>query len=278
MATTTSFVLHPGLTGQLEGISFGARDFSHYLFGNTRIARRYGMQLAQRFIQEALPDQIDPCIDTVVLYENGHLPSASNELRNQFTYHLNRHLISHHVNAAEKMELCANGRLQEGSCLCGETTEAKLHTNRGRFERKRCIFVDDIKGSEHSEAEVRRVLVESNAASIHFVYFASTTQKEQGNDVAERLAKTTIKSLKDLDPLIYGSSLSLTTRFASFVLDAPHETFCQFLRRQEDDFVHRLLDVAISAGLHKGASSERNMGFLMWDVQARESLNLTDAF
>jgi hypothetical protein len=277
MANSTSSSLFPSISKDLEQLPFGARDFSHYAFGNTRIARRYGMQLAQRFIEESLPGNIDPCTDIVVLYLHPHLPSASNELRNHFAYHLNRHLISQNAKAAEKMELCT-GMPQQEACVCGKTKEAKLRTVKARFQGKRCVFVSDVKEADESEQDIRSTLVESQAASIHFVYFASFAETPPKANLVERLASAAVKSFKDLDPLIYSASFSLTMQFAAFVLGSPHDEFCQFLRRQEDDLVHRLLDVAMSSGYHKEAIYERNVGFLLWDVQARESLHLTDAF
>ncbi|KAF2731378.1 hypothetical protein EJ04DRAFT_514648 [Polyplosphaeria fusca] len=263
--------LHQITPGELDRLPFSARDFSLFQLGDTRLARGFGMQLAKHFTQRILAQEQGSAPGVVVLFAGPHIPTASNQLRHQFTYYLNRFLISQDRAIARNVDICAS---TDEPCRCEETGKVVMSTGDTQLEGKRCIFVDKIRRSAEYEESIRCTLEEKHAKFVHFLYVAALPDAAPNPALEENLRRAAIKSFKDLDMLVQKSWFAMTTEFARFMFRSSNAEFCQFLRRQEDDFAHHLLNVGMIGECFASEDCKENFGFLLWDVEARESLHL----
>ncbi|CAO2649687.1 Nn.00g009790.m01.CDS01 [Neocucurbitaria sp. VM-36] len=275
------FSLHKLAGGDNVTFPFFVKDYQRYVFGDDRLAHRFGTDLAKAFIAHGpgfgatQPAQSTtttsnqrPTNDVAVAVLSDYVPTATHSLRNHFTAYLNRHLIS--INARPALKIDIHG--VEGGLHVRHGPQA-YHVDRERLGARTIIVLADIRMSEDREAQINTSLRNLGIDSfIVFAYLISIDGPSSSATLSPILSFVVSPSIKDVENMAQADRFTMNEGFVRFILGRDYVEFCQFLRRQDDFFARLLLDYAIGGRCNKDDLYEQNVKFLIWDVAARESM------
>jgi hypothetical protein len=277
------FALHqiPG-EGEVT-FPFNIKDYQRYVFGNDRLAHRFGTDCAKAFIAHGSgsgaaqhttnPTSNQNAADEVaVAVLSDYVPTATHSLRNHFVAYLNRHLVSSNAGPAIKIDI--NSVEESPNGRNGPHTEIQIYRiDRERVGRRTIIVLGDIRLSQDREHHIRTSLRSQNIDNpTTFVYLASVLEPSRATSLSPILGFIVSPSLKDIEDVAQSSSFVMNASFVQYILGRDDEEFCRFLRRQSDSFARLLLDYAIGGHYYDNDLYHANVKFLQWEVGTRESL------
>jgi hypothetical protein len=256
----------------IDNFPFSVKDYQHYVFGDDKLAHRFGTDLAKAFIAHGpgstttvLSDQ-SPTSNTAVAVLSGYVPTATHSLRKYFLSQLNQYLVSVNTKPAIEIDIHAEEGAQPGG--------AKLYqVDKERISGRSIIILGDIRLSQSQEDHVKqsfRSLQIDNPVT--FVYLAAISSPASSITLAPILSLIVSPAVKDVESIAQGHAFVMNECFVRFILGRDEEYFYKFIRRQDDSFVQLLLDYSIGGRYYEDELYQRNFGFLKWDVGARDSM------
>lgn len=277
------FALHQ-ITGDEEvTFPFNIKDYQRYVFGDDRLAHRFGTDCAKAFIAHSpepkaaqqrtattpLSNQT-AADDVAVAVLSDYVPTATHSLRNHFVAYLNRHLVSSNANPAIKIDLHSvaadcHGQQQPGTTI--------YQIDRERVGPRAIVMLSEIRLSQELEHQIRTSLRSAKVDNpITFVYLASVSDPARAKTLAPILGFIVSPSVKDMEDIAHTTGFIMNASFVQYVLSRDDEDFCRFVRRQDDGFTRLLLDYALGGRYHNDNFYQANIKFLHWEVGTRESL------
>ena len=149
------FALHQ-IPGESEvTFPFNIKDYQRYVFGDDRLAHRFGTDCAKAFIAHGSgpgaaqhttkPTGNQNAADEVaVAVLSDYVPTATHSLRNHFVAYLNRHLISSNTGPAIKIDI--NSVEESSNWRNGPHAGIKIYRiDRKRVGRRTIIILGDIR-------------------------------------------------------------------------------------------------------------------------------------
>ncbi|KAF3035571.1 hypothetical protein E8E12_005446 [Didymella heteroderae] len=278
------FALHQ-IHGEDEvNFPFNIKDFQRYVFGDDRLAHRFGTDCAKAFIARGSGSEAaqhttttstgnqSAAGDFAVAVLSDYAPTATHSLRNHFVAYLNRHLVAANADPAIKVDIS----LVEESSNGRSRPQAGAEIYRLDRERVRCrtiIVLSDIRLSRDRECQLQRSLCSCDVNNpIIFAYLASLLDPSKVISLSPILGFIVSPSLKDVEDIAHGPNFVMNASFVQYLLGKDEEEFCRFLRRQDDGFARLFLDYAISGKCYSNELYQANVKFLQWEVGTRESL------
>ncbi|KAF2875786.1 PRTase ComF-like protein [Massariosphaeria phaeospora] len=279
MAQLSVYSLHKITSDEPSTLSFSPKEYSRFKFGDDRISHRFGIELAKAFTANVLGLIQDSSTEFSVAVSYEYTPSAAYGLRSHFVSYLNRYLVSHKCNPAHKVDIYRSMSYTVDYATQDATTRARL-MNKARFQIDRervagqtIIVLDDMRVTGSHEERIKRMLREANLVNrVFFVYFAEVTNHSISPTIEHRLNSAGVSSFKEIEALAQSGKFCMNNRVVKDVMSREHVEFCQFLRRQDDDFAHLLLDCVIGSRYYDRVEYRENFKFLLWEVKARESI------
>jgi hypothetical protein len=275
------FALHQ-VQGE-DGVTFpfNIKDYQRYVFGDDRLAHRFGTDCAKAFIARGSGSKAaqhttttptsnqSAADDFAVAVLADYVPTATHSLRNHFVAYLNRHLVSTNANPAIKIDI----NLVEKSSNGPNGPSEIYRLDRERVGRRTVIILSEIRMSHNQERQLQKSLCFSDANNpIIFVYLASILEPSKAMSLPPILGFIVSPSLKDVEDIAHGPSFVMNASFVQYLLGNDDEEFCRFLRRQDDCFARLLLDYAIGGRYYSDELYHANVKFLQWEVGTRDSL------
>ncbi|KAJ4363906.1 hypothetical protein N0V83_009358 [Neocucurbitaria cava] len=275
------FSLHEVAQADSITFPFPVKDYQRYVFGDDKLAHRFGTDLAKSFIAHGpgfgatQPAQSTtttsnqrPTDDVAVAVLSGYVPTATHSLRNHFVAYLNRHLISFNARPALKIDIYG----VEGGLQARHGPQA-YHIDQGRLESRTIIILADIRMSQDREARINQSFRNLGIDNfVVFAYLVSVDGALSSTILSPILSFVVSPSIKDVESFAQAERFTMNEGFVQFVLGRDYVEFCQFVRRQDDFFARLLLDCAIGSGCNNNPLYEQNVKFLIWEVTARESM------
>lgn len=277
------FSLHKITGGDNVTFPFAVKDYQRYVFGDDKLAHRFGTDLAKAFIAHGpgfgatQPAQSTtttttsnqrPTNDVAVAVLSDYIPTATHGLRNHFAAYLNRHLIS--INARPALKIDIHGA---DGCIQVRHGPQAYHVDRERLEARTIIVLADIRMSQDREDEIHQSLRNLGIDNaMVFAYLVSFDGPLSSATLSSILSFVVSPSIKDVECIAQADRFTMNEGFVQFVLGRDYVEFCRFVRRQDDFFARLLLDYAIGGGCNKDELFEQNVKFLIWEVSARESM------
>lgn len=281
------FSLHKIAGGDNVTFPYNIKDYQRYVFGDDKLADRFGTDLAKAFIthgpafgaaQPAQPSNTTtsnqrPTNDLAVAVLSEYVPTATHSLRNYFVAYLNRRLVSIAARPASKIDIYSVGKHSQAP-HDPQINDAETYTiDRARVEGRTIIVLADIRTCPDREAQFTDSLSKLNVDnSVIFVYLASVDSLANTAALSPILSFVVSPSLKDVETIAQARTFTMNECFVRFVLGQDYTEFCQFIRRQEDCPARLLLDYAIGGGYYDDDLYKQNVKFLSWEIGARENL------
>jgi hypothetical protein len=261
------FSLHNIVGSDEAAFPFSLKDYQRYVFGDDRLAYRLGTDLARAFI----PTISHPTDDFAVAVLSEKVPTATHRLRNHFVAYFNRHLIANNASPALKIDFHVAGVNAKTRDRPQCNKKSAYHIDVERLENRTLIVLAEIRTSQDREDRIRASFGERGITTI-FAYLASLDGSATSATISSFLSTVVNPSTRDIENIAQANSFVMNECFVQFTLGREYEEFCKFIRRQDDHFVRELLDHAISGHYYNDEDHEHNVKFLLWEIEARESV------
>jgi hypothetical protein len=243
-------------------LPFSAVGYSRFKFGSIAVARAFGYELADRFIEKQLPQLIvnqqfkNPLV--VIPSPYGFITTASGVMTNFFIERLNQYLALHNFPVVQTTKIHRNTTYREDyGALNAEQRLALIEKDTFHIDAKFCLnktllFLDDIKITGSHEKIVSRTLdTEGVVSDSFFLYFAALTNPKIDPTIENYLNYFSINSLTGVHALIQSGDFTFNTRVVKYILNAPPPDCKAFLMQQSDDFLTNFFNHAIGNSYHE---------------------------
>jgi hypothetical protein len=252
-----------------RNFGFLADDYSKFKFGDQLVAKVFGEDLADGFINHFLKDNLISGQMVVISSPYLFIPTATFAMKNYFVYRLNRWLVENgglvvqeakvHRTITYKEdygELSAEERLN----LIGNDS---FHIDKAYLSGKTLLFLDDIKITGSHERMILKMAKEYELKNeIHMLYFAELVNSEIHPNIENYLNYHKVKSIFDIDEIIKGGNFFINTRIVKYILNCDLSSFSLFLERQSSDFIHHLYDLSLGNNYHLIEAYAENLNHL----------------
>lgn len=236
---------------------FDPKDYSRFKFGDERVARLFGKDLARGFIKEYLRVSIIEKQIVVIASPYSFIPTATFSMKNYFVFELNRWLAENGFPVIQEAKVYRTVTYKEDYGELNAEERIRLisndsfHIDSSFLENKCLLFLDDIKITGSHERMILKMVEEYHLSNdIHMLYFAELINKNIHPNIENYLNYFEIKSIFDLDEIIKSNSFCINTRIVKYILNTTPEMFTIFLANQTDDFIALLYDMALGNGYH----------------------------
>jgi len=235
-----------------------AEEFSRYKFGDTAIAKKYGIQLA-RFAAENYPDVVFYAPKVAVLTSDfQQTPSSSTVLTQTFADELTRIRAQHSASPAKL--IMVEKRYTEEIVVKEHYGDRRLrqksyaHVDPKEVEGHAVFFVDDVRASGAQERRIEKLLEPIQTASVNFLYALMFDEEEasRNSKLEFFLMHSFVRNLQTLSTIINDPNFAINRRVCKFFLSQnnPHE-IQDFLSRQSDSFLRELYLASLADELNK---------------------------
>ncbi len=253
-----------------DDIPFSDIDYSKFKFGSKTIARKFGNELAQSFIQK-LKDglwkkELQQQGKNIVVVSSPYcfIPTATFAMKDYFVRRLNEFLVENYCKVVEETkihrtitykedygEMSAEQRLK---LISGDGFHIDAEFCKGKF----CLFLDDIKITGSHEKVIQGMIDGFNSKNpadpyfkdYAFLYYAELTNQDIPPQIENQLNYAYVKTLKHLDKIIKNGEFLLNTRTVKYILSYKSSDCKEFLDYQELKFLKTLYHEAIGNSYH----------------------------
>jgi hypothetical protein len=252
-----------------HNFGFKADDYSRFKFGDEQVARSFGHDLADGFINEFLKDNLITGQMVVISSPYLFIPTATFAMKNYFVYRLNRWLVQNGGLVVQEAKVHRTITYKEdyGALSAEERLNLigndSFHIDKNYLEGKTLLFLDDIKiTGSHERMILKMAKAYELKNDIHMLYFAELVNKEIHPNIENFLNYHKVKSIFDLEEIINSGKFFINTRIVKYILNCDFSTFSIFLERQSQEFRHHLYDLSLGNNYHLIEAYAENLNFI----------------
>lgn len=230
---------------------FSPADYSKFKHGSKSIARKYGIDLADKFISSY--SSLLKCKQWVVFPSAySHIQTASCIMESFFVDRLNFFLFQNNCSPVEQVKIHRSVTYREDY---GEMSAEKrfnlikgdkFYVDKSILGDKNLLFIDDIKITGTHEKVMIKMLDDYNIYNdCYMLYFAELKNPEIDPCIENFLNQYFVKNIHDLDQIIRDDSFVFNTRVVKFILNSSQGECMRFLSGQSLEFIRDLFFLAI---------------------------------
>ena len=252
-----------------DNFGFSPAKYSKFKYGDDSIAKEFGNDLAEGFIENYLSKT--PILNQTVVISSPYafIPTATFGMKNYFVFRLNRWLAENNLPVVQETKVTRTITYKEDY---GELDEAqrlsligndKFHIDKDFLKDKTLIFLDDIRITGSHERMITKMLKEYDLENqTHLLYFAELTNRNIHPNVENFLNYYHVKSIFDLDDIIKSDRFSINTRIVKYILNSEPNSFKIFIQNHTNIFLELLYDMAIGNSYHTITAYQENLNLL----------------
>jgi hypothetical protein len=247
---------------------FHPEEYSKFKYGCARMSRKFGEDLAEKFIASDFFQNYNGPGDDLVVTSSPYkfIESASTSIMNYFLNRLNTELVAQGKNAAGvvKINRCVlfegdYGKLTE-EARSAQSKRDKMSIDAEFVRGKTLLVIDDVKITGAHEQKVADMLIGSKVEvreALYLYYAELEDAHTTGADYEDFLNHYYVKSIKDLstiieDAKIRGERFLLNARVCKYILSHPvTPAYKSFLFDLSMDFYYDLLSAIHGDGYQK---------------------------
>ncbi len=272
----STYTLHA--ISDTQNIGFCADDYSRFKFGDEAVAKTFGTDLANGFIEKLKVDQIHQQI-VVISSPYSFIPTATFAMKNHFVFQLNQWLADHNFPVVQEAKVYRTVTYKEdyGELNAEERinliSKDSFHIDKAFIDGKTLLFLDDIKITGSHERMILKMVKDYELENeIHMLYFAELTNKNIHPNFENYLNYHQVKSIFDLDQIINSNHFCINTRLVKYLLNYEHSSFCIFLQTQTDAFITHLYNMALGNSYHLMESYRINLNYIKHYLNTKKQL------
>jgi len=262
------YALHSILAQHEYG--FDAGEYSRFKHGSENIARKFGYDLANGFINDCLSENYDGRQLVILQGAHSHIPTAACCMKQFFVDKLNDWLFSKHFPVVEELKIYRSVSYRDDYGEMSRKERYNLIKNdRFYFDKnfldadKTIIHLDDIKITGTHEFIILNLFQEYGLTNnCYFLHFAELKNESIHPQIENQLNNHAIEGLHSIDSIIKHEQFCFNTRVVKYILNSRPEAFDDFIRMQADDFIRDLYFNAIGNEYFKFPEYDRNLNVL----------------
>jgi len=230
-----------------NNFDFPAEKYSKFKFGSTDIAREFGYELADRFINQLFKFSYSGKAIVVLPSAYSHIPTASYFMTIHFIDKLNQFLFENGFSPVETGKIHRNVTYREDY---GEMTSEerynlikgdKFHIDEALLRNKILIFLDDIKITGTHERVIIKMLDDFDIQNhCYMLYFAELTDPAICPKTENYLNHFFVQKISDLQSIVNQDDFKFNTRIVKYILNCNHDAFLHFIKNQSQSFINKL--------------------------------------
>ncbi len=255
--------------GHTDNFGFNADDYSRFKFGDDKVAKSFGKELANGFIKDFLEDSNINEQIVVISSPYCFIPTATFAMKNYFVYQLNHWLAENNRLVVQEAKIHRTITYKEDYGELNAEDRLKLigndsfHIDKDFLKEKVLFFLDDIKITGSHEKMILKMVKEYGLINdVFMLYFAELINNEIHPNIENYLNYHCIKNVFDLDEVIKSGNFCFNTRIVKYILNCDFNTFKIFLECQNDGFVQDLYNLSLGNSYHLIESYNENFDFL----------------
>ena len=252
-----------------DHFGFDPDNYSRFKFGDDAAAQEFGRALADGFIRKHLSQVRITQPLVVVSSPYSFIPTATFAMKNHFVYRLNRWLAERGLSVVEETKIHRTVTYKEDYGELDAEQRMKLigndsfHIDRSFLTGKTILFLDDIKITGSHERMILRMADEYRLDNeMYMLYFAELVNNNIHPRIENYLNYHFVRSIFDLQDIIGRGTFMFNTRVVKYILCADFASFCIFIERQNEQFVHLLYDMALGNGYHTIDAYSKNLEYI----------------
>lgn len=272
----STYALHQ--ISDTQNFGFSADDYSRFKFGDEAVAKAFGTDLANGFIEKL---KLGPVHQQIVVISSPYsfIPTATFAMKNHFIFQLNRWLADHGFLVVQeaKVHRAITYKEDYGGLNAEERisliSKDSFHIDKTFISNKTLLFLDDIKITGSHERMILKMIKEYDLQNeISMLYFAELVNKNIHPNFENHLNYYSVKSIFDLDSIINSNHFCINTRLVKYLLNYKHSSFCIFLQTQTDAFIMHLYNMALGNSYHLMESYRVNLDYIKHYINTKKQL------
>jgi hypothetical protein len=253
-------------------------DYSRFKFGDEAVAKSFGTDLANGFIEKL---RVKPIQQQIVVISSPYsfIPTATFAMKNYFVYQLNQWLAEHGFLVVQEAKVHRTITYKEdyGELNAEERinliSKDSFHIDKAFIAGKTLLFLDDIKITGSHERMILKMIKEYDLQNdIQMLYFAELVNKDVHPKFENHLNYHCVKSVFDLDPIINSNHFCINTRLVKYLLNYEHNGFRVFLQNQTDAFITHLYNMALGNSYHLMDGYSLNLNYIKHYLNTKKQL------
>ncbi|MBK5720885.1 hypothetical protein JGH11_08375 [Dysgonomonas sp. Marseille-P4677] len=248
---------------------FSPKEYSKFKHGAENIARKFGYELAERFINGVFRHTYNGEQLIVVPSAYSHIPTASFYMTKYFINRINSYLFDNGYPVVQVTKIHRTVTYRED--YAGMSAESryklisgdKFYIDKEFVKGKKMIFIDDIKITGTHERIITKMLSEHGITEdSYMIYFAELTNHAINPNIENYLNNYFVKGIDDISKIIDEDDFTFNTRVVKYILNRKPEEFDSFINKQTDEFKHSLYHNAVGNEFYKFETYLRNLNKL----------------
>ena len=248
---------------------FSSDEYSMFKYGDIKIAKKYGEELAICFLNENKETLLESKQIVIISSPYCFIPTATFSLTKYFIYEINKWLITKNKNVVQESKIHRTITYKEDYGGLSAEQRIKLigndsfHIDKTFMENKLLIFIDDIKITGSHELVIKNMLNKFEIRNnLYFVYFAELMNKNIHPRVENVLNNSYIKSISDINKIIDSRNFKFNTRVIKYMLSYEEKAFKEFISKQKKSFCFELYNLAVGNSYHTIKEYSENLNLL----------------
>lgn len=263
----TTYSLHK-ITDETK-LGFSPNDYSRFKFGDGKVARSFGINLARGFIKEVLSEGALDKQLVVISSPYAFVPTATYAMKTPFVYELNHWLADKDIPVVQEAKVHRTitykedyGNLDAEQRLALITRDS-FHIDSAFLEGKTLLFLDDIRITGSHERMIERMIAANNIENdIYMLYFAQLVNENIHPSIENTLNYHYVKSIFDLDDIIKNDDFQINTRIVKYLLSSEATSFAVFIKNQCESFIRNLYNMALGNSYHRIENYSANIIYI----------------
>jgi hypothetical protein len=262
----------------IEQLSFSDIEYSKFKFGDGNIAKKFGQDLAKKFIKDILLNNYQGNQLVVISSPYSFIPTATFFMKNYFVFELNNWLAINQYPVIQETKIhrsssysedYGNLNAKERMSLIGNDC---FYIDNKFIENKTLIFLDDIRITGSHENVIVNMLSKINVNDNYYLlYFAELTNHLIEPNFENVLNYAYIDSVFKLNEIVNDKSFCINTRVVKYILNTDHDIFKVFIQDQNNEIINLIINMAIGNSYHNIDSYKSNFNYLQ---QLSNKINL----
>jgi predicted amidophosphoribosyltransferase len=260
-----------------DNIPFAIEEYSRFKYGSKRVARIFGRELADGYVQSE--EFLHACQNdrqiVVLASPYSFIPTACHTLKDYFIARLNQHLIERGRRPVQESKIVRTHSYIDDYGEMSAEKRAELikreafYTDKLFLEGKHILFLDDIKITGAHQRGVEAMIYNlgiDRRSSYTFLYYAELTNLQEDPSIENYLNYADVTDLVSLNDIIHNDEFVFNTRCVKFMLGSPSAEFATFIIYQSKAFRETLLTLATGNSYHLVPDYKLNFNLLRRQV------------
>ncbi|MBC7796281.1 MAG: hypothetical protein H7Z37_05385 [Pyrinomonadaceae bacterium] len=267
-------------------LSFSPESYSQFKHGSKEVARRFGFDLADKFIaSNEFRHIVELSQDKQLVVSPSpynYVPTATYAMKDYFVSRLNRELVSLELSPLQEAKIHrTNSYNQDYGEMSMSQRENAISSDEFYIDKlfvkdKFVLFLDDIRITGAHERRVLQMIEKFGLECKYLFLYYAGLESFAAPQFENFMNYAFVKSIKDIDWIIKNHDFVFNTRVVKYILKAESVDFIEFINNQTVAFRENLHRYALGNKYHKLPEFQVNLSYLEKTLDSENNLTQLD--